>query len=691
MPSAMRVSKARKRVLTSAQGLLLTVAVGVCGGSASSAAAEMTPGAMSPQRFVIDVTLELNTDSLTLLSARAAAPSVLAPQQASPLTVLTTPPSRGVGPTLSRSSVTPPLLGGVTPDSATPIDAAWSAAGVLQTTSIDRSPAAAPIAFTKFTQEIATRAQTAGGAAEKVYAARNHAPIWLRPTRLGRVNADAAAALASVLMQADLHGVLPSRYEAKALAAEAVRAAVVTSWEMAPADLAALELRLTSALLTYARDVGGGLTTPRRIDRRIDRNRPKINLTSLLTAIAETADREIAPSAQRVAGVGDVWDTTLALGGPSLAEALKALAPDSPDYHSLQAALTQARARQLALDKAPLLAVKGRLEPGETSPSVTAARARLTLLGYIAPADEPAHKDFYDSALETAVRQHQARNGLRVDGLIGARTAKALNLSGAERVARIIANLERARWMNFPLGTRHIRVNLPDMHAELIENGQSLLRTRTVIGKPGEQETPEFTDKMEYLVVNPSWHVPRSIAAGKLLEKLRQDPDHLNSQNMVMTDASGAVVDPWTVDWRLVSPQNFNFRIRQRPGRGNALGAVKFMFPNDHAVYLHDTSEPQLFSRSSRAFSHGCVRVADPSLLAERLLSPQIAEAATFYDELRQSSSEDRHVWFDAPIPVHIDYRTVWVDVDGRLQTRPDIYKRDAKLLRAMRKAGLLL
>ena len=195
---------------------------------------------------------------------------------------------------------------------------------------------------------------------------------------------------------------------------------------------------------------------------------------------------------------------------------------------------------------------------------------------------------------------------------------------------------------------------------------------------------------MEYLVVNPSWYVPRSIAAGRLLEALQEDPGALATQNMVLSDAEGFEVDPWMVDWSMVTPRNFNFRIRQRPGGDNALGDVKFMFPNAHAVYLHDTSQPHLFNRSARALSHGCVRVADPSLLAEKLLSPQIAEAAAFYEDLRGSASDDRHVWLDTPLPVHIVYRTAWVDGDGQLQTRPDIYRRDMKMLRALRKAGLL-
>ena len=695
MPGAMRDTFANRRTLprlfTQTHGLWFAVAIGVFGGAAHSAAAEMTPGALAPQRFVIDVTLELTSDSLMLKSARAAAPSVLAPPQAPPLSALPLPMALNAGTTLSAASLTSPLLGGLEVRIAPPIDAAWSAQQAFETATIDRTPSAAPISFSKYTQEIAARAQQAGGAAAEVYAARNHAPIWLRPTRFGRVDAEAAAALTSVLIKADLHGVAASRYEAAALGTEAMRAAAVTGWRMTPAELAGLELRFTSSLLKYANDMGGGLVRPRAVDHRIDRSRPQIDLTAKLLAIADAADREIAPYAQRTAAADNAWEAFFTNSGPLLLASLDALAPNAQDYRDLQTALAAARVRAAALDNAPLVKVKKRLEPGETSAAVAAVRQRLTLLGYLDPSAETANPEHFDADLAAAIRQYQAHTGLKVDGVIGKRTSQTLNLSGTERVKRIIANLERARWMNFPQGDRHIRVNLPDMHAMLIEDGRTLLRTRTVIGKPGEQETPEFSDKMEYLVVNPSWHVPRSIAAGKLLDKLKQDPTHLVSQNMVLTGADGVEVNPWTVDWTSVTPQNFNFRIRQRPGRGNALGAVKFMFPNNHAVYLHDTSEPHLFSRSSRAFSHGCVRVADPSLLAERLLAQQIPEAAAFYEKVRQSASEDRHIWLEEPLPVHIDYRTAWIGDDGRLQTRSDIYKRDAKLLNALREAGLPL
>ena len=217
---------------------------------------------------------------------------------------------------------------------------------------------------------------------------------------------------------------------------------------------------------------------------RLTANAPAIALKDRFTAVAEASDRSMVPSDQRVAAANGVWDVALTLDGSSVSEALEALAPNSPDYRALMAQLEIARARADALDNAPLVKVKGRVETGDADPSVPAVRRRLALLGHLPPSANQA-SELYDAALAEAVHKFQALNGLQVDGLIGAQTAKALNLSGTERVARLVVNLERARWMNFPLGARHIRVNLPDLHAELIDNGETLLRTRAVIGKRG--------------------------------------------------------------------------------------------------------------------------------------------------------------------------------------------------------------
>ena len=228
-------------------------------------------------------------------------------------------------------------------------------------------------------------------------------------------------------------------------------------------------------------------------------------------------------------------------------------------------------------------------------------------------------------------------------------------------------------------------VNIAGFSMELVENGVPTFTSRVVVGQPTHQ-TPEFSDVMEHMVVNPSWNVPWSIATKEILPKLREDPGYLDRNNMTLVGGP----DPWFVDWRSVTPSTFPGRIKQRPGPGNALGRVKFMFPNDNAVYLHDTPARSLFARDSRDYSHGCVRVEKPIELAEILLEAQESDPAAAFDALQRSGRE-RWVQLDEHLPVHIGYRTAWLDASGAPQFRRDIYGRDKAVVAALRRAGLSL
>ncbi|MGF1503014.1 MAG: murein L,D-transpeptidase, partial [Paracoccaceae bacterium] len=350
------------------------------------------------------------------------------------------------------------------------------------------------------------------------------------------------------------------------------------------------------------------------------------------------------------------------------------------------------------------------LRPGARSDRVVSVRNRLIALGDLSAADRtsvleadqteiaanavvtdlPVHGSVgdprrYDDAVVAAVSRFQERHGLNQDGIVGPKTRGALNADAAFRMRQIAVNLERLRWLNRDLGQRHVFVNLAAYEMALVEDGRPVFESRVVIGKARRHQTPEFSDEMEYMVVNPSWHVPASIAREEILPKLQQDPSYLSRRNMRLVGA-GAPAE--YIDWWGVTPSTFPGRITQGPGPGNALGKVKFMFPNRWAIYLHDTPHKSLFRRDERAYSHGCVRVHEPFEFAYHLLAPQSADPqAKFQRYLR--SGRETWVHFDTHIPVHLTYRTAWVDEDGRDHFRADIYGRDAKVAAALEKAGV--
>lgn len=474
------------------------------------------------------------------------------------------------------------------------------------------------------------------------YAERGFAPIWLEGGR--------AAALIAALRDADSHALPSSRYAPDLLSAEP------------PADIlkrARAEAALARAFLRYARDVSSGALSPRRLARDIKIDPPRPDPTALLRAAAAAPD-----------------------AGPFLA----GLAPATDDYAGLRAAY--ARMAALAEDRAwgPQVPAGPTLRAGERGPRIAALRARLAAKGHPTDAVDAAH---FDRGLEAAVKAFQAEAGLNTDGAVGRATLAAVNAGPAERAGQIAVNLERARWLNRPLGDRRIMVNLPDFSVRLIDGAAVLFDERTVVGRH-DRQTPEFSDEMDHLVMNPTWYVPRSIATKDLLPQLQADPQAFLRRGMQLQRTDGAPM-PYDIashDFSVYTQADFPFRIRQTPSDDNALGAVKFMFPNDDAIYLHDTPTRHLFNRDLRAYSSGCVRVRDPLRLAALLFAPQEAEPRAFVDRVIAAGRE-RTIRLREPVPIHITYRTAWIDDNGALQLRGDVYGRDALVLRALRELGL--
>ena len=291
----------------------------------------------------------------------------------------------------------------------------------------------------------------------------------------------------------------------------------------------------------------------------------------------------------------------------------------------------------------------------------------------------------FDEATESALIIFQKHQGLETDGIAGPKTIAALNVSPVERIQQIKLNLERWRWLPQSLGEKYIIVNIPDFRLDVIENEISRLHMRVVVGK-SYRRTPVFSDHITYLVLNPRWEVPHNIAVKDKLPLIKKDPEYFKKIHMSVLKGWGSdakKIDPATINWTALNERNFPYRLRQSPGPWNALGQIKFMFPNQFNVYLHGTPDQQLFLKESRSFSSGCIRLESPIDLAVYLLAslPGMSKTA-----IQQSIDQNREqtIRLSEPMTVHLLYWTAWVSDDNTMQFRPDIYGRDKLLAGAL-------
>jgi murein L,D-transpeptidase YcbB/YkuD len=359
----------------------------------------------------------------------------------------------------------------------------------------------------------------------------------------------------------------------------------------------------------------------------------------------------------------------------TLTASLTQLEPTHPAYARLHTAWQDySRKAALEADAAPL-PLQAHLKLGDQAAQVAQLRQRLQVLGdlpatpaKLSPGEESADPLQFDSALAEALKRFQARHGLAATGQLEAKTVAALNVPLAERVQQMALNLERWRWLPQTLGERYILVNIPDFSLEVIAQGEVALAMPVIVGKPANR-TPLFSAEMTHLVLSPSWLVPPSIA-GK----------EIGTKGMHKFEVSGMTDEAMDVGAALRSGK---LRLRQPPGPKNPLGGVKFMFPNPFAVYLHDTSSRQLFTRSQRSLSHGCVRVGKPLELAVYLLADQPRwNQETISKAMRRG--REAYVHLSQKMPVHLAYWTAWVDAEGVAQFRPDLYAVDATLGRVL-------
>jgi murein L,D-transpeptidase YcbB/YkuD len=369
-----------------------------------------------------------------------------------------------------------------------------------------------------------------------------------------------------------------------------------------------------------------------------------------------------------------------ALDAPSLRQYFAEVIPRGWFYREMRDAL--ARYRKIAAAGGwPSVPEGPTLRPGATDPRVATIARRLVISGDLDEGVAPGSPDAYSLEIEQAVRRFQARHGLDADGIVGAGTLRELNVPAEQRVQQLEINLERARWVLDDLSERFILVNIAGFRVYVVQDRQVTWESRVQVGKT-YRKSPVFRDEMKYLVFNPTWTVPYSIATRDLLPQIKQDPGFFESRGFDLRDRAGRLVDPKSVDWAQVTAGRFPYTLVQRPGPANALGRVKFMFPNEHAVYLHDTPSRYLFDRADRTFSSGCIRVENPFELAEILLGSDGWTQEKFQQVLE--TGKERTVFLSEPIPVLLLYWTAQASPDGTVSFFPDVYDRDAAIIEAL-------
>ena len=498
---------------------------------------------------------------------------------------------------------------------------------------------------TAFVQSVAEAAAKDRDIAE-FYRANKYQAIW---TDKGSKAKQRRAALLRAIKEAPAHGLPAAAYDTKTLEVNLRRV-------KSERQRGQLEVAMSKLFLDYARDVQTGVVNPRRIDSGIVREVPHRSRAGLLKAFSKSSPKNF----------------------------IRKLPPSSPEYARLMK-------EKLRFEK--LVASGGwgpeakasKLEFGNSGAAVVQLRNRLIAMGYL----KRTSTSTYDDRMRQAVARFQRDHGLTTDGVAGQGTLREINKSPARRLTQIIVAMERERWTNMPRGKRHIWVNITDYQAKIIDNGKVTFKTRSVVGHTDlDRRTPEFSDVMEYLVINPTWNVPRSIATKEYLPLLQQNPNAVGHLRLV--DARGRIIRREGIDFSQFDEKTFPFDLKEPPSQGNALGLVKFMFPNRHNIYLHDTPAKRLFGRETRAFSHGCVRLNDPFDFAYELLSKQERNPQAFF-RTQLNTGKETFVNLDEHVPVHLVYRTAFTQAKGATQFRRDVYGRDAKIWNALENAGVSL
>ena len=463
------------------------------------------------------------------------------------------------------------------------------------------------------------------------YAEQGYVPTWTLDGKLS----DRAIAVINRLAQADADGLDAKAYRTPP--ADLGRSGTTPG----SAELADAEVMLSTAIVSYARQAYGGRLVPGEVNANFGYEQHLPDPVSVLSSIATAED----PAA-----------------------ALAAYNPPQKEFELLRQKLADLRARKE--DNQPVIIPPGAtLKPGMSDPRVALLRKRL---GVTAETDTPER---YDDTVVAAVKAYQESVKLKADGLVAKPFLASLNKAGMDPVPLIIANMERWRWMPRDLGNFYVRVDIPGFNLYVYDGDRVVFTTRIVVGKV-DLQTPIFSNEIQEIVVNPTWNVPPSILAKEYLPQLRNGGIPKGFQVFARVGGRFRPVDPYMINWSTVSPANL--QLKQPPGERNALGVIKFLFPNKYAVYLHDTPAKALFQQDYRAYSHGCMRVQDPWGFAAELLTHEQGWSVASLKKL--VGGPEKYVALPTKINVHITYFTAWVDETGDLQIRDDVYGHDERI-----------
>jgi len=470
------------------------------------------------------------------------------------------------------------------------------------------------------------------------YRAHGHEPLWIGSNGIR----SEARRLLDELKRAREEGLNPADYHV-----EALEAAMRDAQRGDAQDPAVLELMLSHAYARYAKDLRQGRISRRTLYTEDDMMPPLMTTASVLDDAADARSLE-----DHIDGLDELNFV----------------------YAGLRDALAKLREQKAA---AQIKIPEGEtLNPGDRDPRVALLRQRFGLPPSVTP-------NVYDPELVKAVQTFQRARGLKADGILGKGTVAYLNAKPDDQEAVIVANMERARWLPADLGDKFLLADTAGFVLRMYEGGRQSDVMRVVVGKE-QQRTPSLVERMEYIEVNPYWNVPQSILEEEIAPAVAANgPGYLAGRNMEVVTGYGDdayVLDPYEVDWDAARAGSNRFYVRQRPGPQNSLGRVKFMFPNEHDIYLHDTPADHLFAKELRVFSHGCVRVERPLDLAAWVLG---GDVGTLREALARP--DNTQIGLPKKLPVYIAYFTAWPRGDGTVEYRPDVYGRDRELIGRLR------
>tara|TARA_A100000171_G_scaffold51017_1_gene64037 strand:+ start:773 stop:2560 length:1788 start_codon:yes stop_codon:yes gene_type:complete len=473
------------------------------------------------------------------------------------------------------------------------------------------------------------------------YKRRDFQPVWLTRSGWGA----GVEPVIETLRKASLEGLDPTDYEPAIV--------VLKAAQKETDSLLEAEVAFTKAVLDYIDDLGGERMSPRKIGKSLYIKPDPVDAAAILyTGMAQDQTGH--------------W--------------LASLTVHKPQYQALKKLLVTYRQKAVQEKNRPTLPKGPLLKKGKKSSQVPILRQILRAHGDVLLDGTSSE---FDQSLEDAVKRFQQKVTLDMDGIVGPQTRRALNKTSRDKVDQIIATMERWRWLPEKLEDRHLMVNIAAFDLKGYEYGKKVLDMPVIIGRQ-YRKTPVFTSSIYSIRFNPSWHVPRSIAVKDKLKKIRKDPSYLTRGGYVLMDTSGQQISPHSVNWSEITSGSFNYRLRQRPGAGNALGKIRFSIRSPFNVYLHSTPDKHLFEKKVRSFSSGCIRVARPAELAFFVFNePSKWTLKSISAEME--GNRTRNVKLDQPVPVYISYFTVWVDEEGQAHFMDDIYDQDAAILKAIK------